>query len=135
MKSAICRGTAIDKPGKSWASWQRKSKCVAKFGFYPYFRVKVDIKKRYRKRHDCIICGICYGCGGRARYAFLHLAKIAVATSVCTGGSNTPPGCCAAMGSSPAPYDQRKEKSHPGWDDFSFSGTSYRFRYRCEAIR
>ena len=30
--------------GKSTTSWQRKSKCVAKFGFYPYFRVKVGIK-------------------------------------------------------------------------------------------
>ena len=30
--------------GKSTTSWQRNSKCVAKLGFYPYFRVKVGIK-------------------------------------------------------------------------------------------
>ena len=55
---------------------------------------------------------------GRTRYAFSPKAKIMVATSVCTGGSNTPPGCCTAMGSSPAPCEKRKEKSHPVWDDF-----------------
>ena len=31
------------------------------------FRGKSGYKKRYRKRHDCIIYGICYGCGGRTR--------------------------------------------------------------------
>ena len=46
MKSAICRGSEIGSPGKSTTSWQRTSKCVAKFGFYPYFRVKVGIKKK-----------------------------------------------------------------------------------------
>ena len=44
MKSAICRGAEIGRPGKSTTSWQRNSKCVAKLGFYPYFRVKVGIK-------------------------------------------------------------------------------------------
>ena len=36
---------------------------------------------------------------------------------------------CISMGSSPVPCKQRKEKSHPGWDDFSFSGASRRKRY------
>ena len=44
MKSAICRGSEIGSPGKSTISWQHKSKCVAKFGFYPYFRVNFSIK-------------------------------------------------------------------------------------------
>ena len=45
--------------------------------------------------------GIFFGCGGRTRYAFLPLAKIKVATSVCTGGRNCPPDSSTAMGSSP----------------------------------
>ena len=49
-----------------------------------------------------------------------RVAKIEVATSVCTGGRNCPPDSSTAMGSRPAPCEKRKEKSHPGWDDFSF---------------
>ena len=44
MKSAICRGLVIRRVGKNTSGGQRKSKCVAKFGFYPCFRVKVGIK-------------------------------------------------------------------------------------------
>ena len=35
-----------------------------------------------------------------------------VSTSVCTGGSNTPPGCCSAMGSNPPdqyPYHKKDQ--------------------------
>ena len=36
-----------------------------------------------------------------------RFAKIEEATSVCTGGSNSPQDCCAAMGSSPVfSFDQ-----------------------------
>ena len=44
MESAICRGSAILGVGKSTAFWQRKGKCVAKFGKTPYFGVKMGIK-------------------------------------------------------------------------------------------
>ena len=36
-----------------------------------------------------------------------------VATSVCTGCSNTPPGCCTAIGSNPYPFFLPKQKHHP----------------------
>ena len=52
----------------------------------------------------------------------LRIAQIEVATSVCTGGRNCPPDSSTAMGSRPAPCEKKKEKSHPGWDDFFFSG-------------
>jgi hypothetical protein len=55
-----------------------------------------------------------------ARFAFLPLAKIKVATSVCTGGRNCPPDGSTAMGSRPAPWKKEKKKSRPDWDDFSF---------------
>ena len=55
---------------------------------------------------------------GRTRCAFSPLAKIKVATSVCTGGRNCPPDSSAAMGSRPAPCEKRK-KDHPfGWSFF-----------------
>ena len=72
--------------------------------------------------------GYFYGCGGRTRYAFSPQAKIEVETSVRTGFSKCPPDTCTAMGSSPAPCEKRKEKSHPSWDDFSFSGCGGRTR-------
>ena len=37
----------------------------------------------------------------RNRFAFLPMAKIKVATSVCTGGRNCPPDSSTAMGSIP----------------------------------
>ena len=36
-------------------------------------------------------------------------AKNKVTTSVCTGGSNTPPGCCTAIGSSPLSFSTKKK--------------------------
>ena len=42
----------------------------------------------------------CFGDEGN-RFAFLPMAKIKVATSVCTGGSNSPPDCCIPIGSIP----------------------------------
>ena len=47
----------------------------------------------------------------RTRYAFSPKAKIIVATSVCTGGSNLPPAGCMEMGSSPM-STEKKEKPH-----------------------
>ena len=44
MKSAIYGVLAILGVGKSTSGGQRKRKCVAKSGFYPYFGVKVGIK-------------------------------------------------------------------------------------------
>ena len=42
--------------------------------------------------------------------------KIEVVTSVCTGHSSTPPGCCMELGSSPS---QHKKSRHPhGYLDF-----------------
>ncbi len=46
---------------------------------------------------------------GRIRFAFLPLAKIKVATSVCTGGSKCPPDTCTAMGSNPTPLNHKKD--------------------------
>ena len=68
------------------------------------------------------------GCGGRTRFAFSPQAKIEVETSVCTGFSKCPPDTCSAMGSSPVLCEKRKEKSHPDWDDFFFSGCGGRTR-------
>ena len=67
-------------------------------------------------------------CGGRTRSAFSPVTKIVVATSVCTDSRNCPPDSSSAMGSRPAPYKKRKEKSHPDWDDFFFSGCGGRTR-------
>jgi len=52
----------------------------------------------------------------------LHFAfgKIIVATSVCTGSSNSPPDCCIWMGSSPAPCKREKKKAIPIGMPFSF---------------
>ena len=44
-------------------------------------------------------------------FAFLAMAKIEEATSVCTGGSNTPPGCCIIDYSNLA--SQQKNKAVP----------------------
>ena len=39
-----------------------------------------------------------------------RFAEIVVATSVCTGVSNSPPDCCTAMGSTP--FLPRKKEDH-----------------------
>ena len=57
---------------------------------------------------------------GRTRHAFSPLAKIIVATSVCTGGRNCPPDSSTAMGSSPAPCEREKKKAIPIGMTFSF---------------
>ena len=88
----------------------------------PSYAKKLE-KHRFSFKNRCF-----YGCGRRTRFAFSPQAKIEVETSVCTGFSKCPPDTCSAMGSSPAPYEQRKEKSHPDWDDFFFSGCGGRTR-------
>ena len=46
----------------------------------------------------------------------MHFAvgKIVVATSVCTGGSNSPPDCCIPMGSTPFPLLKQKNTTRLG---------------------
>ena len=57
-----------------------------------------------------------YEHGDRTRFAFLPLAKIKVATSVCTGGRYCPPDSSTAMGSSPRPLPNKKERQEPNAD-------------------
>ncbi len=58
-------GDPVASEKHSILATERKIRC--KVRILPLFRGKSGYKKRYRKRHDCIIYGICYGCGGRTR--------------------------------------------------------------------
>ena len=53
--------------GEKRNPWATEKKMRCKVWIFTLFGGKLQYKKRYRKRHNCIIYGICYGVGDGIR--------------------------------------------------------------------
>ena len=81
------------------------------------------------KKEDTLWGVLLFGAGYGNRFAFSPLAKIMVATSVCTGGWNCPPDSSTAIGSIPVTEKRRT----PRWGVLFF-GAGYGNRTRLHGL-